>query len=74
MSVGNNSRNALSWVCGPKHEIRDQRIPGYTGFISGIHAENVFAKSYSRCAAKSLNSNLARGYDLSPDKRFKTQN
>eukprot|EP00350_Pseudokeronopsis_sp_OXSARD2_P009856 CAMPEP_0170546054 /NCGR_PEP_ID=MMETSP0211-20121228/4424_1 /TAXON_ID=311385 /ORGANISM="Pseudokeronopsis sp., Strain OXSARD2" /LENGTH=207 /DNA_ID=CAMNT_0010850301 /DNA_START=73 /DNA_END=696 /DNA_ORIENTATION=+ len=73
-SVGNNSRNASSWVCGPKHEIRDQRIPGYTGFIQGVHSENIYAKSYSRCAAKSLNANLIRGYDLTPDKRFVTQN
>ena len=73
MSLGNNSRNALSWIGGPKHEIRDQRIPGYTGFIPGVQAENLFSKSYSRCAAKSLNGTIMRGADLSPDRKYVSQ-
>jgi len=73
LTVGNYSKNAVSWICGPKHEIRDQRIPGYTGFIPGIQAENVYSKSYTRCAAKSLNGRIDRQNELSPERRFKTQ-
>ena len=70
MSLGNKSKDALSWVCGPNHEIRDQRIPGYTGYIAGVQAENTFSKSFTRCTAKSLNMKIKQGYDLTPDKRF----
>ena len=66
MSVGNNSRNAVSWVCGPKHEIREIRMPGYTGYIPSVHAENVFSKSYARCVVKSLNGKIYKVHDLTP--------
>ena len=63
MTVGNHSKNAVNWICGPTHETRNQKIPGYTGFISGVHAENVYAKSYTRCAAKSLAGQIKTGFD-----------
>jgi hypothetical protein len=41
--VGNHSRYSKTWINGPQHNIREQRIPGYTGFIPGIKSENVFS-------------------------------
>jgi hypothetical protein len=41
--VGNLSRYSRTWINGPQHNIREQRIPGYTGFIPGIKSENVFS-------------------------------
>ena len=57
-------------MCGPKDDIREQRIPGYTGFRPGVQAENMFGKSFSKCSAASLNEKFARGYDLTPEKRY----
>jgi hypothetical protein len=28
---GTDSKNAVNWICGPTHSIRQQHIPGYTG-------------------------------------------
>ena len=73
LTVGNHSKDAASWICGPNHQIRDQRVPGYTGFISGVHAENVYSKSYSRCVAKSLAGKIKKGFDQLPKDKYKTQ-
>ena len=70
--MGNNSRDARTWVGGPRHEIRDQRVPGYTGFLPGIHSENVHGKSYTKCSAASLQSKIAK--DLTPEKRYQSVN
>ena len=74
MMVSTLSKYSKSWVNGPTHEIHDQRVPGYTGFIPGVHAENVFSSTYSRNTAKSLAGKITRGQDLSPNKRFLTVN
>ena len=69
-----NSKNSATWVNGPNHEIRNQCIPGYTGFISGVKAENVFAQSYSNGTAKSFKQNITRGFNLQDQKRFQSTN
>ena len=68
--IGNNSRESNTWLNGPKHNIRNQCVPGYTGFISGVKSENLFSKSYADNTAKSFKEKITRGADLSPDKRF----
>ena len=68
--VGNNSKNSNTWLNGPTHNIRNQCVPGYTGFISGVKSENLFSKSYAENTAKSFKTKITRGADLSPDKRF----
>ena len=72
--VGNQSRNAASWLGGPKHEIREQRIPGYSGFLPGINSENLFGKSFTKCSAMSINNKIEKGFDMSIDKRYQSQN
>ena len=68
--VGNASKTSTTWVNGPTHEIRNQCVPGYTGFISGIKSENLFSKSYAENTAKSFKSKITRGADLPPQKRY----
>ena len=68
--VGNGSKNSTTWLNGPTHNIRNQCVPGYTGFISGVKSENLFSKSYAENTAKSFKTKITRGADLSPDKRF----
>ncbi len=43
MILGNHSKNSKTWINGPTHEIRNQCLPGYTGFIPGVKAENVYS-------------------------------
>jgi hypothetical protein len=56
------------------HNIRNQCIPGYTGFVSGINSENLYGKSYSNNTAKSFKGKIVRGFDHEPQKRFVSQN
>lgn len=72
MMIGNKSKNATSWLQGPTHEIRNQCLPGYTGFIPGVKAENAFAVTYANNTANSFTNSIPRGAVCSPDERFKT--
>jgi len=64
------SKTSCTWMNGPTHEIRNQCIPGYTGFISGINSENLYGKSYARNSAKSFKGKIPRGFDHHPSKRY----
>ena len=70
LAVSNLSKYSKTWLAGPQHEVKNQCIPGYTGFIPGVQSENVFSKSYSKNTAKSFNGKIVRGHDLPPEKRF----
>lgn len=70
--IGNKSKDAKSWLNGPTHEIRNQCLPGYTGFIPGIKAENVFSTTYAANTARSFAQKIPRGDEGSPEERFKT--
>ena len=72
--IGNNSKESTTWLNGPKHNIRNQCVPGYTGFISGVKSENLFSKSYADNTAKSFKAKITRGADFVPDKRFMSMN
>lgn len=61
--VGNKSKGSVSWINGPTHEIRNQCLPGYTGFIPGVKAENVFSHTYSHATNASFDSKIPRGYN-----------
>ena len=71
---GNMSKTSVSWMNGPMHNIRNQCIPGYTGFVSGVNSENLYGKSYSSNTAKSFKGKILRGFDHEPAKRFVSQN
>lgn len=42
-----------------------KHIPGYRGFVSGVKAENVYARSFGRSSNYSLEGSITRGHDLS---------
>ncbi len=69
--LGNNSKDAKSWLNGPTHEIRNQCLPGYTGFVPGIKAENLFSATYASNTARSFANGIPRG-DSNPAEQFKT--
>lgn len=68
--MGNQSRNAITWIGGPKHEIREHRIPGYKGFLPGINSGNLHGKSFSKCSAASINNKINNSSYDSPEKRY----
>lgn len=72
LMIGNKSKDAKSWMNGPTHEIRNQCLPGYTGFIPGVKSENVFATTYAHNTSVSFAKSIPRGAEGSPDERFKT--
>jgi len=61
--IGNTSKASVSWINGPTHEIRNQCLPGYTGFIPGVKAENVFSHTYSHATNASFDQKIPRGYN-----------
>lgn len=72
--MGNHSKNSRTWIGGPRHECREQKVPGYTGFIHGKESENVFSKSFAKATSKSLAGRIPTGADLSPKQRYTSQN
>lgn len=49
-----------------------QHVPGYTGHIPGIVAENLFSKSYGKTSTKALKGTHVKGADVPPQKRYKS--
>jgi hypothetical protein len=49
---GSSSKNAVNWICGPTHEIRQQHIPGYTGQCRGFVNKDFMSKSYAKVTAE----------------------
>lgn len=74
--LGMRSKDAKTWINGPTHEIRNQALPGYTGFIPGVKSENVFSTTYSSNTAKSFENQIVKGqpnFDVNkPNDRFRT--
>ena len=70
--IGNKSKDAKSWLNGPTHEIQNQCVPGYRGFIPGVGAENVFSHTYAKNTANSFANKIPRGVENSPTERFRT--
>jgi hypothetical protein len=71
MMLGNNSKDAVSWLNGPTHMMRKQSIPGYAGFIPGVTAENLIASTYALNTATSFSGKLRKG-SYSQAERFKS--
>ena len=72
LMIGFRSKDAKTWLNGPTHEIRNQCLPGYTGFIPGIKSENVFSTTYAQNTAASFDCSIPRGCEAPPAERFKT--
>lgn len=74
--LGMRSKDSKTWMNGPTHEIRNQVVPGYTGFIPGVKSENVYSHTYSNNTAKSFENQIGRtatNFDvIKPTDRFVT--
>jgi hypothetical protein len=67
---GNCSRFAKNWVGGPNNEIRKQHVPGYTGHIKGLIAENINGNNFANCSALAIYKKGPQGHNLKPKHRF----
>ncbi len=70
LMLGNKSKDAKSWINGPTHEIRNQCLPGYTGFIPSVRAENVFSTTYAANTARSFANQIPKGHIGATTERF----
>lgn len=71
---GNKSRFGKNWIAGPKNEVREQHIPGYTGHVKGLIAENMHGENFANCTARAIYRKSTYGYDIKPKYRFNSQN
>jgi len=53
--------------------INEQRLPGYTGHIKGLHSENLYSQTYGETTAKAFTGRHPVGHDLSPKDKFQPQ-
>lgn len=67
---GSSSKNAVNWICGPTHEIRQQHIPGYTGQCRGFVNKDFMSKSYAKVTAELFSRQHPLGPDTDPTTRF----
>lgn len=61
--IGNRSKESVTWINGPMHEVRNQCIPCYTGHIEGVKSENVFGQTFARSSASSFDRAIVKGRD-----------
>jgi len=49
-------------------------IPGYSGHVAGVYAENLYAKTYGKTTLKAVSGEFAKGAVQVPDEQYKTSN
>jgi len=49
-------------------------IPGYSGHVAGVYAENLYAKTYGKTTLKAVSGEFAKGAVQAPDEQYKTSN
>jgi len=64
------SRQAVNWICGPTHEIRQQHIPGYTGQCRGFVNKDFMQKSYAKVTAELFSHRHPMGSEQDTRTRF----
>lgn len=58
----------------PEPEQLHKHIPGYRGYVPGIKAENVYARTFGRTTNDSLDGHIQRGFDLNGGQRYVSTN
>ena len=63
-----------NWIGGPTDKLQSQYVPGYTGHVPALKAENLFAKSYAKVTGKALRMGTKRKNNFTDKDRFYSQN
>ena len=71
----NKSKDARTWICGNKHVLYPEHIPGYTGHITGIESNlkkgsNIYGTSYSKASSIAVKGAFCNQIDLPVTERY----
>ena len=74
----NKSKDARTWICGNKHVLYPEHIPGYTGHITGIEintkkGSNIFGKSYAKSSSIAIKGDYCNKTDLPVNERYTSE-
>ena len=74
----NRSKEARTWICGPKHVLYPEHIPGYTGHVTSIESNlkkgsNIFGTSYAKASSIAIKGDYCNKTDLPIDERYKSE-
>ena len=74
----NKSKDARTWICGNKHVLYPEHIPGYTGHITGIESNlkkgsNIYGTSYSKASSVAIKGSFCNMIDLPVSERYTSE-
>ena len=74
----NKSKDARTWICGNKHVLYPEHIPGYTGHITGIESNlkkgsNIYGTSYSKASSIAVKGAFCNQIDLPVSERYTSE-
>ena len=74
----NKSKDARTWICGNKHVLYPEHIPGYTGHITGIESNlkkgsNIYGTSYSKASSIAVKGAFCNMIDLPVSERYTSE-
>ncbi len=74
----NKSKDARTWICGNKHVLYPEHIPGYTGHITGIESNlkkgsNIYGTSYSKASSVAIKGAFCNMIDLPVPERYTSE-
>ena len=62
-----------NWIGGPTDKFQSQHVPGYTGHVPALKAENLFAKSFAKITGRALKMGTKRKNVFTDKERFNSQ-
>ena len=74
----NKSKDARTWICGDKHVLYPEHIPGYTGHITGIESNlkkgsNIYGTSFSKASSIAIKGAFCNQIDLPINERYTSE-
>ena len=74
----NRSKYARTWICGNKHVLYPEHIPGYTGHVTGIETttkkgSNIFGTSYAKASSIAVKGDYCNRTDLPVNIRYMSE-
>jgi len=58
----------------PHTPVEGHHIPGYSGHVPGVYAENLYSKTYGKTTLKAVTGEYAKGCVQQADEQYKTNN
>lgn len=74
----NRSKEAKTWICGNKHVLYPEHIPGYTGHVTGVETttkkgSNIFGQSYAKASSIAIKGDYCNQTDLPVNERYTSE-